>query len=47
MMYLMDQAGLRAATVGTLEGALIPILSQGRAAKAPPWTRSLVPEPGM
>ena len=43
----VDQAGLRAATVGMLEGALIPILSQGRAGWAPQWTGSLVPEPGM
>ena len=43
----VDHAGLRAATVGMLERAQIPILSQGRAAKAPPWTGSLVPEPGM
>ena len=43
----VDQAGLRAATVGMLEGPLIPILSQGRAARAPPWTANLMPEPGM
>jgi hypothetical protein len=28
-------------------GTLVPILSQGRAAQVPPWTGSLVPEPGM
>ena len=46
-MYLWIKLACVPAAVGMLQGPLIPILSQGRAARAPPWTASLMPEPGM